>query len=138
LFYFSMMLMIVAQFSALIPRAGYLNGACKHMQTEWPRWEKLVATKWIFHSTGKCLIFSKQWFELKNLFLSYNSPFQSKLLQVADIKLQKSLTDGLHKKLAKNRFVYPSFNLMAMLFWQFSKCYGGLACFQSCLIKILS
>ncbi len=42
-----------------------VNGVRKRAQAEWPKWEKLVANKWVFHSTEKRFyFFSKQWFEL--------------------------------------------------------------------------
>jgi hypothetical protein len=42
------------------------NGECKRAQAEWPKWKKLVANKWAFHSTEKSFYFlAKQWFALQ-------------------------------------------------------------------------
>ena len=110
------------------------------------KWEKLVVNKWVFHRSEKSFYFlSKQWFELQTWFCVIISPKP----QLSKCIFVLKINYFIWLKLIKNQKVWqmvcpsswrkidlftPSFNLITLLFWQFSRCIWGLACFQSYLI----
>ena len=116
------------------------------MQAEWPNLKKLVANKWTFHSTEKSFyFFLRHGWSYKLDFWVIISPknYLCKAIFIFEIdcfilsklnKNQKVWQMVCPSSWSKINLFTPSTNLITLLFWQFSRYFGWLPCFQSCFM----